>query len=760
MEQFPDKLIYDKEASQWLEALPIGNGRLAAMVYGGVAVDAFQLNEGSIWAGGPHKYDNPRALEALPRIRKLVFEGKWSEAQELASEQFMSLPLKQMAYQTAGQMTLAVKSGAFTDYKRELDLDASAVRVSYTSAGARYTREAFASRPDGVIAIRLRAEARAAIDLTASLSTPHAGSAISVEGTDIVLNAVSGDSQGVAGQVRFQIRARLLPENGAITSDGKALTASAADGLLILLAIGTSYADYDDVSADPQARAVAALNAAAAQGYDALLARHLADYQRLYRRFSINLGGSELSTRATDERIATHVRDQDPALAALYCRYGRYLLISSSRANGLPATLQGLWNDSLTPPWGSKYTININTEMNYWPAGPGNLIECYAPLLEMISKLAEAGKSTARVHYGAAGWVAHHNTDGWLGTAPIDGPFSGLWPTGGAWLCKSIWDRYEFTGDEQVLADGYPALRGACEFFLDTLVEEPRHGWLVTNPSLSPENAHHPGCSICAGPAMDTQILRDLFDNTAEAARILGRDADFRDKLIETRKRLPPDQIGRQGQVQEWLDDWDPEAPEPHHRHNSHLYGLYPGAQITQATPDLYNAARRTLQLRGDESTGWSMAWRINLWARLCDGEHAHKMIASLLTPSRTAPNMFDLHPPFQIDGNFGGAAGIIELIVQSHAGAIDLLPALPTAWPTGSISGVLARGGFELSLRWADNMLTNLIVVSHAGKPCRLRCSGAEKRFETQKEKTYRVDGALNVVSESFDGARSHDAL
>ncbi len=744
----PLLLWYDRPAAQWLEALPIGNGRLGAMVYGGIDKEALQLNESTLWAGGPHDYDSPEALAALPEIRRLVLAGEWKAAQDKVNAHFMGRPTGQAQYQTIGNLVLefGVNSGV-TQYRRQLDMDTAIVATSYVANGVRYTREAFVSVPDQVIVLRLTADKPGQIAFTLAFASPQQSHISAGTDNTLILDGMGSEAHSQPERVKFQAGARIAAEGGQVTEENSSLRVSGADAVTILISIGSSYRNYNDISGDPAKEAEKHLTAAAHKSYAALKRAHLADYQPRFRRFAIHLSASDISNRPTDARVRSFAQDNDPALPALYCQYGRYLLLSCSRPGGQPATLQGLWNDSLNPPWGSKYTININTEMNYWPAGPANLLECYAPLFDMLRDLSQTGAKTAQAHYGAGGWVCHHNTNAWRGSAPVDGAFWGMWPTGGAWLCKSIWDHYEFTGDKTALQKHYPLMKGAAQFFLDALIEEPTRKWLVTCPSISPENAHHPDASICAGPTMDNQILRDLFDACIKASEILNRDADFREQVKATRARLAPMQVGSQGQLQEWLEDWDKRAPETHHRHVSHLYGLYPSDQITRRnTPELFAAARKSLETRGDESTGWAMAWRINLWARLEDGNHAYKLIAGLLTPARTAPNMFDLHPPFQIDGNFGGASGILEMLIQSHSGELHLLPALPTAWPKGHLRGLLARNGFEVEMEWAEGKLREAVILSRLGKPCTVRCGEHAQTFPTKAGRAYHLDAALTM--------------
>ena len=514
-----------------------------------------------------------------------------------------------------------------------------------------------------------------------------------------------------------------------------------ADSATLLIAAATSYRTFEDVGADPAARVAAALDPASSKTIEALRAAHLLDYQPLFDRVTLDLGPSK--NVPTDERVRAFADGADPGLAALYFQYGRYLLIASSRTGSQPANLQGIWNESMAPPWGSKYTININTEMNYWPALSTNLAETMDPLTAMVSDLSVTGARTAREMYGAGGWMAHHNTDLWRATGPIDGPAWGMWPTGGAWLTLPLWDRYTYTGDRTYLRRIYPLIKGAAQFFTDTLVEEPTHGWLVTSPSLSPENPHPYGTSLAMGPTMDGEILRELFGNALEAARTLDVDPDLQQQWRATRGRLPPLQIGSAGQLQEWLEDWDMQAPEIHHRHVSHLFGLFPGHDIdVRRTPELAAAVKRSLEIRGDQATGWATAWRINLWARLADGNHAFDILKFLLGPERTYPNMFDAHPPFQIDGNFGGTSAIAEMLLQCDQGEVRLLPALPAAWPAGRVTGLRARGGFEVDLTWNNGALERATVRSLLGERLRIRRGDTLRTFSTRRGESLTLSG------------------
>jgi len=745
-------LNYLQPAAKWTEALPIGNGRLGAMVFGGTESEHLQLNEDTLWAGGPYDPNNTNALSALPEVRRLIFAGQEDEAEKLIAAKMMAVPVREMPYETVGDLHLefSTKPGV-SDYNRQLDLDSAIARVTFTANGVSYRREVYSTPVDQVIVMNLSASKPGMISFTARMTTPQKVSVSVEDGHDLVMSGTNGAARGIAGALSFQARVRILPKGGRLSATDDTITVAGADSVTLITAVVTSYRNPNDVGGDPGAIVRKQVQEAAIKNPATMKSEHLAAHRKLFRRVDINLGETEAMTLPTDVRITRFADGNDPQLAALYFQFARYLLICSSRPGGQPANLQGLWNESMTPPWDGKYTININTEMNYWPAETCNLGECVEPLTRMVMEMQEPGSRTARIHYGARGWVAHHNTDLWRATAPVDGPNSGIWPMGGAWLCQNLWEHYLFTDDKQYLSKIYPAMKGAAEFFLDTLVEEPTHHWLVTCPSLSPEN-RHPGAntSVTAGPTMDMEILRDLFSNCIRASEILGTDQEFAKELEATRSRLAPLQIGTAGQLQEWLNDWDLQAKEIHHRHVSHLYAAYPSSQIdVNTTPELATAVKKSLEIRGDKATGWGTAWRINLWARLHDGDHAFEILKYLLSPKCTYPDLFDSCPPFQIDGNLGGASGIAEMLLQSQNDLIQLLPALPKAWPEGSVSGLRARGGFEISLSWKDGRMISTRIHSVSGKHCKVRYWDKTIALDLKPGETRNLDSSLSVISQ-----------
>jgi alpha-L-fucosidase 2 len=763
----PLSLWYRQPARAWTEALPIGNGRLGAMVYGGINQEWLQLNEDTLWGGGPYDPVNTNALAALPQVRQLVFDGQYRQAGNLINSKVIARPSSEMPYETAGDLMLTFPDSASAEnYRRALNLDTAVATTEYTENGTRFTRQVFASPADQVIVVRLTADKKGAINFTAGyqLAQPPRGSSQSgtVEtesGNTLVVRGNNYPASGIKGVLKFQVRARVMADGGTVTTASNSVSVANANSATILIAAATSFKSFKDVTGDPDKIVTGQIKTAETRSFEKLLAAHTKEHQRLFRRVALDLGQTDAMQQPTDARIQNFHNGNDPQFATLYFQFGRYLLISSSRPGGQPANLQGLWNDSMSPPWQSKYTININTEMNYWPAEECNLGECVEPLIAMIKDLSVTGARTAQEMYGAHGWVAHHNTDLWRATGPIDFADSGMWPSGGAWLCDHLWDRYQFSGDKKYLKDVYPVMRGAAQFFLDTLQEDPTNKWLVTNPSVSPENNHPGGSAVSAGPTMDLEILRDLFANTIKAAEILGVDADLQKQLAATRDRLAPLQIGSKGQLQEWLQDWDySPGVDVHHRHVSHLYGLYPSWQINVFdTPKLAAAAQTSLEARGDESTGWATAWRINLWDRLHDGDHAYRILAFLLSPGRTAPDMFDLHPPFQIDGNFGGAAGIAEMLLQSRPLAadgaaekfeIDLLPALPSVWKTGSVTGLQARGGFEVGLTWDSGKLTGAKMKSTGGRTVTIRYGARTTEVKLKSGGAVQLNSELKPAS------------
>lgn len=721
-------LWYDAPAANWNEALPLGNGRLGVMVFGGPANERLGLNESTFWSGGPSRNDNPNALGALANVRQLIFSGQYTEAESVINQNMTATQLHGSMFQPIGNLNLSFPGhDSYTNYYRELDLRRAAFTANYEVGGVTYTREVFVSRPDQVVVVRLSASEPGSLTFSVGMNGPRQGALNVLDANTLEATGTSSSHEGVNGQVRFSARVRVDNTGGSIQAIANGLEVTGADEATLLVSIATNFVDYETLTGDEKARSAEHLSAARTKPYETLRSDHEAAFRAYFDRVALNLGSSS-SAAPTDRRIEEFAQSNDPELAAMYFQFGRYLLISSSQPGGQPANLQGIWNDQANPPWDSKYTININAEMNYWPAERTNLSELHEPLLRMTQELSVTGRQTASSMYGADGWVAHHNTDIWRISGVVDGAFWGMWPMGGAWLSQHLWEHYLYTGDLEFLESVYPVLKSACEFYQDFLIEEPTHQWLVVSPSISPENTPMGrGTSVAAGTTMDNQILFDLFSRTIKAASLLDRDAALMAEFQEILDRLPPMQIGRLGQLQEWLEDLD--SPNDQHRHVSHLYGLFPSDQITAyASPELFDAARTTLQHRGDVSTGWSMGWKVNFWARLLDGNHALKLIRDQLTPQSgdsggTYPNLFDAHPPFQIDGNFGCTSGISEMLLQSHAGAVHLLPALPDAWAaTGGVSGLRAHGGFELDFTWQDGRIQELVVRSRLGGNLRLR--------------------------------------
>jgi alpha-L-fucosidase 2 len=764
-------LWYKQEAQTWVEALPVGNGRLGAMIYGGVQEEHIQFNEETLWTGQPHDYANPGSKQYLEDIRQLLWEGKQAEAQDLANEHFMSQPFGQLCYQPFGDVYLNFSDHEVVEnYERRLSLQEAVTTVQYDCQGVHYQREVFASAPDQTILIRLSASQTGALSFQLRLESSHEQTEIKTEnGEEIVLIGKSNNYPQALdylgnpypeSKVTFEARLKVIECDGTIEPDGELLQIKGAQTVTLALVGATNFVNYKDLSGDPEKRCLAYLKKLEGKSYEALKRDHIEDYQSLYGRLNIDLGESPISSRPTNERLDSFYEDQDPNLVALLYQYGRYLLISSSRPGTQPANLQGIWNDRMKPPWDSKYTININTEMNYWLAEMTNLSECAEPLIRMVEDLSVTGRNVAREHYGLDGWVTHHNTDIWRGAAPINHANHGIWVTGGAWLTQHVWWHYQFTQDKEFLKNrAYPVMKEAAVFFMDYLMPYPQQpAWLVSGPSNSPENG-----GLVMGPTMDHQIIRNVMNNTIEAANILQVDNDFATELKQVVEKIAPNQIGQHGQLQEWLDDVD--EPGNKHRHVSHLWGLHPGNEIhPSTTPQLADACKVTLVHRGDGGTGWSRAWKVNFWARLLDGDHAFLLLKNLMVPvgrkvleednrGGLYPNLFDAHPPFQIDGNFGATSGITEMILQSHLRdedghfILDILPALPKALPNGVISGLCARGGFELSIKWENSQLKELELFSKYGKSCTIKYGNKSIQLNTEEDQKCRFDVDLNAL-------------
>lgn len=729
------KLWYNKPAVQWEEALPLGNGRLGAMVFGASDMDIIQCNEETVWAGEPGN-NLPRGFkEILPQVRKLIFEGKYKEAEQLTMSKVPRHAPEWnnygMPYQTVGDIRITFPGHeTCTDYYRELDIQNAICATTYQVDGISYKREYFISAVDQVMVIRLSASEKGKITCLLDATTPHSTYLKEVGNEELLLSGKGESADNKEGKIRFSTIAKPVLSGGSLSVADGLLSVNGADEVTIYVSIGTNFKSYKDISGEETVVARQYLDKALVKPFSDMKNAHIADYRSFFDRVDIDLGITDSIKNTTDKRIVDFNDGYDPQLVSLYFQFGRYLLISSSRPGTQPANLQGIWNHKLKPSWDSKYTVNINTEMNYWPAEVTGLSEMHQPLFSMVKDLSETGKEAARVMYGAKGWVMHHNTDIWRITGPVDGAFYGMWPMGGAWLTQHMWQHYMYSGDRDFLMEVYPILKGAAQYYADVLQKEPTNGWMVVAPCMSPENKHPQGASMAAGNTMDNQLVFDVFSNLLKAADILQVDKAFADSVQQIFTQLAPMQIGQHNQLQEWLQDWD--RTDDHHRHVSHLYGLFPSNQISPyRTPELFQAAKNSLIYRGDKSTGWSMGWKVNLWARLLNGDRAFKLIKDQLSPAPiekkgqhggTYPNLFDAHPPFQIDGNFGCTSGVAEMLVQSHDRAIHVLPALPTEWKDGKVKGLQARGGFEIDLRWLNGEINKIVVHSKLGGNCRIR--------------------------------------
>jgi len=773
-------LWYTAPANKWDEALPVGNGRLGAMVFGKNGEERIQLNEETYWSGGPYSTVVKGGYGVLPEIQKLVFEEKFLAAHNLFGRHLMGYPVEQMKYQCLANLHLFFKNqDSVTDYKRWLDLENGVSGVSYTAGGIIYRREVFASAPDQVIVVRITANKPGSISFTANLrgerNQTHSNYAtdyfrMDPYGNDgLVLTGKSADYMGIEGKLRYEARIKAVPDGGTIKTDDVNLVIENANSVTLYFAAATNFVNYKDVSADQHQRVLGYFKAIENKTFNSILSSAVADYKKYFDRVALQLANTKNSFLPTPERVKKIQTEPDPSMAALSYQFGRYLMISSSRPGTEPANLQGIWNDNMNPAWDSKYTTNINTEMNYWPVESGNLSECAEPLVRMIKELTDQGSQVAREHYGARGWVFHQNTDIWRVAAPMDGPTWGTFTVGGAWLCTHIWEHYQYSMDKDFLKETYPVIEGSVQFFMDFLVPHPNGKWLVTNPSTSPENfpdgggnkpyfdevtaGFREGTTICAGSSIDMQILYDLFGYYIEASEILGKEDAFVQQVKKAREKLVPPQIGKDGSLQEWADDW--RSLEKNHRHFSHMYGLYPGKVLYEKrTPALIEAYKKVLEERGDASTGFSRAWKMALWARLGDGNRSNKIYKGYLK-EQCCVSLFALcGRSLQVDGSFGVTAAITEMLMQSHDGFIKLLPALPDEWSEGACKGLCARGAFELDFAWKNKTITQLKILSKAGADCMLELKPGMKISSNGKVVSFKKIPGNKIEFKTTKGA------